>query len=114
MDKIHIRDLELYCKHGVYPEETFLGQKFLFDVTLYTNTRPAGLGLQLHGVHVVRSRGNSQLAGEQKIAGVAVGNLDELTLLALSADVLLQNNFHNVFLLMTLRQTRRKTENAGL
>ena len=23
MDKIHIRDLELYCKHGVYPEETF-------------------------------------------------------------------------------------------
>ena len=43
MDKIHIRDLELYCKHGVYPEETFLGQKFLFDVTLYTNTRPAGL-----------------------------------------------------------------------
>ena len=43
MDKIHIRDLELYCNHGVYPEETFLGQKFLFDVTLYTNTRPAGL-----------------------------------------------------------------------
>ena len=43
MDKIHIRDLELYCKHGVYPEETFLGQKFLFHVTLYTNTRPAGL-----------------------------------------------------------------------
>ena len=25
----YIRDLELYCKHGVYPEETFLGQKFL-------------------------------------------------------------------------------------
>ena len=43
MDKIHIRDLELYCNHGVYREETFLGQKFLFDVTLYTNTRPAGL-----------------------------------------------------------------------
>jgi dihydroneopterin aldolase/2-amino-4-hydroxy-6-hydroxymethyldihydropteridine diphosphokinase len=43
MDKIHIKDLELYCNHGVYPEETALGQKFLFDVTLYTNTRPAGL-----------------------------------------------------------------------
>ncbi len=43
MDNIHIKDLELYCNHGVYPEETVLGQKFLFDVTLYTDTRPAGL-----------------------------------------------------------------------
>lgn len=42
MDKIHIKDLELYCNHGVYPEETVLGQKFLFSVTLYTDTRPAG------------------------------------------------------------------------
>lgn len=42
MDKIHIKDLEIYCRHGVYPEETALGQKFLFDVTMYTDTRPAG------------------------------------------------------------------------
>ncbi len=60
------------------------------------------------------SCGNSQiLRGNRKLAGVAVGNLDELTLLTLSADVLLQNNFHNVFLLMTPGKTP-KTENAGL
>lgn len=43
MDKIHIKDLELYCKHGVFPEENVLGQKFLFNVILFTDTRPAGL-----------------------------------------------------------------------
>lgn len=47
MDKIRIKDLELYCNHGVYPEETVLGQKFLFDVTLYTDTRSAGLSDEL-------------------------------------------------------------------
>lgn len=41
MDKIHIKDLELYCNHGVFPEENVLGQKFLFDVTMYTDIRPA-------------------------------------------------------------------------
>lgn len=46
-DQIRIHDLEVYCNHGVYPEETFLGQKFLVDVILYTNTRPAGLSDQL-------------------------------------------------------------------
>ena len=35
MDKIHIRDLELFLNHGVYPEETALGQKFVFDVTCF-------------------------------------------------------------------------------
>ena len=42
MDKIHIRDLELFLNHGVYPEETALGQKFVFDVTLFLETREAG------------------------------------------------------------------------
>lgn len=42
-DQIRIHDLEVYCNHGVYPEENFLGQKFLVDVILYTNTRTAGL-----------------------------------------------------------------------
>ena len=41
-DKIHIKDLELFCNHGVFPEETKLGQKFLLSLTLYTDTREAG------------------------------------------------------------------------
>lgn len=43
MDKIHIKNLELFCHHGVFPEETKLGQKFLLSLTLYTDTREAGL-----------------------------------------------------------------------
>ena len=29
MDKITIKDLEIYANHGVFPEENVLGQKFL-------------------------------------------------------------------------------------
>lgn len=42
MDQITISKLEVFAKHGVYPEETALGQKFLISATLYTNTRKAG------------------------------------------------------------------------
>lgn len=42
MDIIHIKDLEVYAKHGVFPEENVLGQKFLISADLYTNTREAG------------------------------------------------------------------------
>lgn len=42
MDKIKIKDLELYCRHGVFPEEKVLGQKFLFSAVLYLSTRAAG------------------------------------------------------------------------
>lgn len=43
MDKIKIRDLEVYARHGVYPEETALGQKFLVSLTMETDTRQAGI-----------------------------------------------------------------------
>ena len=42
MDKIHIKDLELFAKHGVFPEENVLGQKFLVSAVLYASTREAG------------------------------------------------------------------------
>ncbi len=42
MDKIKIKDLEIYANHGVYSEENTLGQKFLVSVVLYTDTRKAG------------------------------------------------------------------------
>lgn len=43
MDTIQIRHLEVFGNHGVFPEETKLGQKFLVNARLYTQTRQAGL-----------------------------------------------------------------------
>jgi dihydroneopterin aldolase/2-amino-4-hydroxy-6-hydroxymethyldihydropteridine diphosphokinase len=43
MDKITIQNLEIFAKHGVFPEENVLGQKFILSAVLYTNTRKAGL-----------------------------------------------------------------------
>lgn len=42
MDKVKIMDLEVYARHGVYPEETALGQKFLISAVLEMDTRKAG------------------------------------------------------------------------
>ena len=41
-DEIHIEDLEIYARLGVFLEETKLGQRFIVSVILYTNTRKAG------------------------------------------------------------------------
>lgn len=42
MDQIKIENLEVFAKHGVFPEENVLGQKFLVSAVLYTDTREAG------------------------------------------------------------------------
>lgn len=42
MDKIHIKNLEVFARHGVFPEENALGQKFVVSAVLYTSTREAG------------------------------------------------------------------------
>lgn len=42
MDKIKIYDLEVFANHGVFPEETALGQKFVISLQLEVNTRSAG------------------------------------------------------------------------
>lgn len=42
MDQIRIKDLEVFANHGVFPEETVLGQKFLISCTLYLDSRKAG------------------------------------------------------------------------
>lgn len=41
MDKICIEDLEIYARHGVYPEENKLGQKFLICAQLFVDARKA-------------------------------------------------------------------------
>ena len=43
LDKIEIKELEVFANHGVYPEENVLGQKFVISVVLYTSTRKAGI-----------------------------------------------------------------------
>ena len=42
MDKIHIKNLEVFARHGVFPEENALGQKFVVSAVLHTSTRAAG------------------------------------------------------------------------
>lgn len=41
MDKIKIKDLEVYANHGVFPEEQALGQKFLISGVLYVDLSKA-------------------------------------------------------------------------
>lgn len=41
-DRIKIKDLEVYGRHGVLEEETVLGQKFLISAELFVDTRKAG------------------------------------------------------------------------
>lgn len=43
MDRITIRNLVVFAKHGVFPEENVLGQKFVISAVLYTSIRKAGL-----------------------------------------------------------------------
>ena len=35
MDKIIVKNLKIYCFHGVNPEEKENGQKFIFDITAF-------------------------------------------------------------------------------
>ena len=42
LDEIHVKNLEVFANHGVFPEETRLGQKFLLSLTMYVSSRPAG------------------------------------------------------------------------
>ena len=43
MDTIHIKGLQVFARHGVLPEETVLGQKFVVSCDMQLDTRPAGL-----------------------------------------------------------------------
>lgn len=43
MDKVIIKDLEIFANHGVFEEENRLGQKFLISIEMETSLREAGL-----------------------------------------------------------------------
>ncbi len=42
MDKIFINKMEFYGYHGLYPEETKLGQRFFVDAVIELDVRKAG------------------------------------------------------------------------
>ncbi|MBU3183783.1 2-amino-4-hydroxy-6-hydroxymethyldihydropteridine diphosphokinase [Clostridium estertheticum] len=43
MDKMYIKDLEVYAHHGVFQEEKVLGQRFLISIELFLSLREAGI-----------------------------------------------------------------------
>lgn len=43
MDKIYVNKMEFYGYHGVLPEETKLGQKFIVDLVVETDLKKAGI-----------------------------------------------------------------------
>ncbi|GAA0070591.1 2-amino-4-hydroxy-6-hydroxymethyldihydropteridine diphosphokinase [Clostridium sardiniense] len=42
MDKIYLKDVEIFANHGVFEEEKTLGQKFIFDIELELDLSRAG------------------------------------------------------------------------
>lgn len=48
MDTIQIENLQIFARHGVFPEENALGQKFVISARLFTDTRNAGKSDDLH------------------------------------------------------------------
>lgn len=47
MDKILLSNMGFYGYHGVFKEESVLGQKFFIDMELYLDTKEAGLTDQM-------------------------------------------------------------------
>jgi dihydroneopterin aldolase/2-amino-4-hydroxy-6-hydroxymethyldihydropteridine diphosphokinase len=43
MDRINIKNLEVFAKHGLIPEENVLGQKFVISAALFIDLRNAGM-----------------------------------------------------------------------
>ena len=41
-DRIVLKGLQVFARHGVLPEEKKLGQRFALDVTAFLDLRPAG------------------------------------------------------------------------
>lgn len=42
MDKIYLNEMQFYGYHGVFPEETKLGQRFIVDLVIELNLKEAG------------------------------------------------------------------------
>ena len=47
-DRIVLKGLQVFARHGVLPEETKLGQRFALDVTAFLDLGPAGRSDDYH------------------------------------------------------------------
>ncbi|SEN83675.1 dihydroneopterin aldolase [Mesobacillus persicus] len=47
MDKIHLKQMQFYGYHGVYPEENKLGQRYAVDLTVEVDLSKAGISDRL-------------------------------------------------------------------
>lgn len=47
-DRIVLKGLQVFARHGVLPEENRLGQRFAVDVTAFLDLRPAGESDDFH------------------------------------------------------------------
>lgn len=43
MDKVFLKNVEIFANHGVFKEEKTLGQKFILDIELFLDTKEAAL-----------------------------------------------------------------------
>ena len=86
-DKIKIQNLEVFANHGVFPEETALGQKFVVSAIMYTETRTAGLtddlSASINYGEVSHMITDFLQKNTYKLLEAAVENLAEMLLLSL-------------------------------
>lgn len=47
-DRLFLRDLPFFARHGVHPEEQVLGQRFIVDADWWLDTRPAAWADDAH------------------------------------------------------------------
>lgn len=84
-DKIIIKNLEVFANHGVFPEETRLGQKFLVSAELLCDIRKAGVRDELeHSIHyglVAKEITSYMKAHTRKLIEAAAEDLAEHLLL---------------------------------
>mgnify|MGYP002547668735 FL=1 len=83
MDKIEIRDLEIFANHGVFPEETALGQKFVVSAVMYTAGLADDLSASINYGEVSHMITDFLQKNTYKLLEAAVENLAELLLLSL-------------------------------
>lgn len=85
-DEIHIENLQIFANHGVFAEETALGQKFIVSATLYVQTRKAGkdddLTLSTHYGEVSQFMTEFLQKHTYQLIEAAAENLAEAVLLA--------------------------------
>ena len=63
-DEIRIRGLRVFAHHGVFEEETRLGQMFVVNATLYTSTRQGGLADALEQT-IILGRGATRISSRE-------------------------------------------------